>query len=71
MIGLNGKGKAVILRIGGRGGDAKWTVPPKTTSLYIKARVNIRISAENTGAEPRIRKRAVVTNLHICCILPM
>ena len=60
----------VILRIGARGGDAKWTVPSKTY-LYIKARVNIRISAENTGAEPRIRKRAVVTNLHICCILPM
>lgn len=56
--------------IGVRGGDAKWTVPPKT-SLYIKARVSIRISAENANAEPRLRNSAVVTNLHICCILPM
>ena len=70
MIGLNGKGKAVILMIGVRGGDAKWTVPPKT-SLYIKARVSIRILAENANAEPRLRSSAVVTNLHICCILPM
>lgn len=70
MIGLNGKGKAVISRIGARGGDAKWILPPKT-SLYIKSRVNIRIWAENIDAEPRLRNRAVVTNLHICCVLPM
>ena len=56
--------------IGARGGDAKWTVPPET-SLYIKARVSVRISVENADAEPRLRNRAVVTNLHICCILPM
>lgn len=68
MIGLNGKGKAVTLRIGTKGGDTKWTVPPKT-SLYIKARVDIRISAENAEAEPRVRNKAVVTNIHICCIL--
>jgi hypothetical protein len=56
--------------IGARGGDAKWTVPPKT-SLYIKACVSIRISAENADAELRLRNRAVVTNLYIYCILPM
>jgi hypothetical protein len=70
MIGLNGKGKAMILMIGARGGDTKQAVPLKI-SLYIKARVSIRISAENADAEPRLRNSAVVTNLHICCILPM
>ena len=60
----------MILRIGARGGDAEWTVPSKT-SLYIKARVSIRISTENADAEPGLGNRAVVTALHICCILPM
>ena len=36
-----------------------------------KFSVHIRISAENADAEPRLRNKAVVTNLHICCILPM
>lgn len=50
--------------IGVRSGDAKQAVPPKN-SLYIKARVSIRISAENANAEPRLRNRAVQTFIFV------